>query len=71
MVKIITVLIFGFLAILLINGTRLTFFPDKACYMARGNVMPPLSQSVMEFHRESRERSSREEKRNAATTEQK
>ena len=64
MAKIITVLTFGFLSILLINGTRLTFFPDKACYMARGNVMPPLSQSVMEFHRE-------QEKRNAATTEQK
>ena len=64
MVKIITVLIFGFLAILLINGTRLTFFPDKTCHMVRGNILPPLSQSVMEFHRE-------QEKRNAATTEQK
>lgn len=64
MVKIITVLTFGFLFILLVNGTRLTFFPDKACYMARGNIMQPLSQSVMEFHRE-------QEKRNAATTPQK
>lgn len=64
MAKIVTVLFFGFLSILLVNGTRLTFFPDKTCYMARGNIMPPLSQSVMEFHRE-------QEKRNAATTEQK
>ena len=64
MVKIVTVLIFGFLSILLVNGTRLTFFPDKTCYIARGNIMPPLSQSVMEFHRE-------QEKRNVATTEQK
>ena len=64
MVKIITVLIFGFFAILLINGTRLTFFPDKTCHMVRGNILPPLSQSVMEFHRE-------QEERNAATTEQK
>ena len=64
MVKVVTVLTLWFLSILLINGTRLTFFPDKTCYMARGNIMPPLSQSVMEFHRE-------QEKRNAATTEQK
>ena len=64
MIKVVTVLFFGFLSILLINGTRLTFFPDKTCYIARGNVMPPLSQSVMEFHRE-------QEKRNVATTEQK
>ena len=64
MAKIVTVLFFGFLSILLVNGTRLTFFPDKTCYMARRNIMPPLSQSVMEFHRE-------QEKRNAATTPQK
>ena len=64
MVKVVTVLTFGLLFILLVNGTRLTFFPDKTCYMARGNVMPPLSQSVMEVHRE-------QEKRNVATTEQK
>lgn len=64
MVKVITVLAFGFLSILLINGTRLTFFPDKTCYMARENIMPPLSQSVMDFHRE-------QEERNAAATEQK
>ena len=64
MVKVITVLFFGFLSILLVNGARLTFFPDKTCYMARGNIMPPLSQSVMEFHRE-------QEERNAATTPQK
>lgn len=63
MVKVITVLIFGLLFILLVNGTRLTFFPDKTCYIARRNIMPPLSQSVMEFHRE-------QEKRNAATTPQ-
>ena len=64
MVKVVTVLTFGLLFILLVNGTRLTFFPDKACYMARGNVMPPLSQSVMEFHRE-------QEKRNVARAQSK
>ena len=56
MAKVVTVLIFGLLFLLLVNGARLTFFPDKTCYMARGNIMPPLSQSVMEFHREQEER---------------
>lgn len=63
MAKVVTVLTFGLLFILLVNGARLTFFPDKTCHIARGNIMPPLSQSVMEFHRE-------QEKRNAATTPQ-
>lgn len=61
MAKVVTVLTFGLLALLIINGARLTFFPDKTCHMARQNILPPLSQSVMEFHRE-------QEKRNAATT---
>lgn len=56
MAKVVTVLIFGLLALLLINGARLTFFPDKTCHLARGNIMPPLSQSVMEFHREQEKR---------------
>lgn len=64
MAKVVTVLFFGLLFMLLVNGARLTFFPDKTCYMARRNIMPPLSQSVMEFHRE-------QEKRNAAATPQK
>ena len=64
MAKVVTVLAFGLLALLLINGARLTFFPDKTCHVARGNIMPPLSQSVMEFHRE-------QEERNAAATPQK
>ena len=51
-----TLLIVGLLALLLINGARLTFFPDKTCHIARGKIMPPLSQSVMEFHREQEER---------------
>lgn len=59
MAKVVIVLTFGLLFILLVNGARLTFFPDKTCHIARGNIMPPLSQSVMEFHRE-------QEKRNAA-----
>lgn len=64
MAKAVTALFFGLLFMLLVNGARLTFFPDKTCHMARKNIMPPLSQSVMEFHRE-------QEKRNAATTPQK
>lgn len=64
MAKVVTILTFGLLFMLIVNGARLTFFPDKTCHMARGNIMPPLSQSVMEFHRE-------QEKRNAATTPQK
>jgi hypothetical protein len=59
MAKVVTVLTFGLLFMLIVNGARLTFFPDKTCSMVRGNIMPPLSQSVMEFHRE-------QEKRNAA-----
>jgi hypothetical protein len=51
-----TLLIVGLLALLIINGARLTFFPDKTCHLARGNIMPPLSQSVMEFHREQEKR---------------
>lgn len=62
MAKVVTVLFFGLLFMLLVNGARLTFFPDKTCYMARENIMPPLSQSVMEFRRE-------QEKRNAQAEE--
>lgn len=62
MAKAVTVLFFGLLFMLLVNGARLTFFPDKTCHMARENIMPPLSQSVMEFHRE-------QEKRNAQAEE--
>ncbi len=51
-----TLLIVGLLALLIFNGGRLTFFPATTCGLARKNQAIPLSQSVMEFHREQEER---------------
>jgi len=56
MAKIMTLLIVGFFILLIVNGARLTFFPATACGLARKNQIIPLSQSVIEFHREQRER---------------
>lgn len=66
MAKFGNILLLGLLALLLINGIRLTFFPDTACGLVRRNQIEPLSQSVMEFHREQALRTgSTEEKENA------
>lgn len=56
MAKFGNILFLGVLALLLINGIRLTFFPDTTCGLVRKNQIEPLSQSVMEFHREQQEK---------------
>lgn len=61
MAKFGNILLLGLLALLLINGIRLTFFPDTACGLVRRNQITPLSQSVMEFHREQQEKANAQE----------
>jgi len=52
MTKIVTVIFFGALGLVTLNGVRLTFFPAHACNLVRENQLVPVSQSVMDFHRD-------------------
>ncbi|UFK26609.1 hypothetical protein [Roseobacter phage RDJL3] len=51
MTKAANILVCGLLFLLILNGVRLTFFPLHACHLVRGNQMPTLEESVMEFHK--------------------
>lgn len=51
MTKVANILVCGLLFLLILNGVRLTFFPLHACHLVRGNQMPTLEESVMEFHK--------------------
>ncbi len=56
MTKAANIILFGLLVLLLINGARLTFFPNSACNLVWSNQMPTIRESVMEFHAEQAER---------------
>ena len=51
MTKAANIFVCGLLFLLILNGVRLTFFPLHACHLVRGNQMPTLEESVMEFHK--------------------
>jgi hypothetical protein len=40
----------GFVALMFINGVRLTFFGPRACGLVRDNIPVSIEQSVMDFH---------------------
>jgi hypothetical protein len=48
--KFITLGLTGLVILLIVNGVRLTFFPNQACDLARDNIIPSIEQSVMKFH---------------------
>ena len=56
MTKAANIILLGLLVLLLVNGARLTFFPNNACNLVRSNQMPTIRESVMEFHAEQAER---------------
>lgn len=43
-------LLVGFVALLLVNGFRLTFFGPQACDLVRENIPVSIKQSVIDFH---------------------
>jgi len=43
-------ILLGFIALIFINGMRLTFFGPQACDLVRDNLPMPIEQSVLEFH---------------------
>lgn len=43
-------MLLGFVALLFINGVRLTFFGPKACDLVRDNQPVSIEQSVLDFH---------------------
>ena len=51
MSKAANILLCGLVFLLILNGIRLTFFPLHTCHLVRGNQMPTIEESVMEFHK--------------------
>ena len=49
--KVANILVCGLVGLLILNGIRLTFFPLRSCHLVRGNQMPTIEESVMEFHK--------------------
>ena len=51
MSKVVNILVCGLVGLLILNGIRLTFFPLHSCHLVRGNQIPSVKESVMEFHK--------------------